>query len=60
MNNDNKLEASKLPGLIFLLKAVSPIARAQVKNAYSKFRSCLEAEVVADGVFKKINQPSTT
>ena len=51
MNNDNELEASKLLGLIFLLKAVPPIAPAQFKNAYSQLRSRLEAELAADGSF---------
>jgi hypothetical protein len=51
MNTDNKLEASKLLGLIFLLKAVQPLAPAHLKNAYSQLRSRLEAKVAADGYF---------
>ena len=51
MNNDKKLEASKLLGLIFLLKAVQPIAPAQVKNNYSQLRSHLGAEVAAGSSF---------
>ena len=51
MNTDNKLEASKLLSLIFLLKAVQPIAPAHLKNDYSQLRSRLEAKVAADGSF---------